>query len=50
MNDDRKLLVAVEKVLELHHSGKEGAFEICFECDRNWPCETVLAIEGAINE
>lgn len=59
------LLTAVEEVLELHRPVEvEPSDTICWECSNRigsganmrfmpvaeWPCETVRAIEGAINE
>lgn len=50
------LLTAVEKVLELHQkAGQEGRW-LCTFCSQSlrthvmYPCPTVRAIEGAINE
>lgn len=55
------LLSAMEKVLELHQETTHGECAICFECVNDdgyesdfssveWPCPTIRAIEGAINE
>lgn len=55
------LLTAVENVLELHTETVHGECAICFECTYDgayeadyspldYPCPTVRAIEGAIDE
>ena len=45
-----RALNALEQVLELHVKGYEAAgIHWCSECETKWPCETVQAIEGAIN-
>lgn len=52
-------LTALEKVLELHEpravsfyssARMLGAEKECVACSREWPCATVRAIEGEINE
>src|SRR5699024_1149687 len=46
-----RALDALNKVLELHVKGYETAgAHWCSECETKWPCPTVQAIEGAINE
>ena len=46
-----RALSALSKVIELHVKGYEAAgIHWCSECETKWPCETVQAIEGAINE
>lgn len=54
------LLTAVEKVLELHQAVYLGTLRIkgepddirygCVVCNSHYPCQSVRAIEGAINE
>ena len=44
-------LDALEQVLGLHVKGYETAgAHWCSECEMTWPCATVQAIEGAIND
>src|SRR5699024_8341089 len=46
-----RALDALTTVLELHVKGYETAgAHWCSECETKWPCPTVQAIEGAINE
>ena len=46
-----RALDALNKVLELHVKGYETAgAHWCSECETKWPCSTVQAIEGAIND
>lgn len=51
LNTHPAALNALEQVLGLHVKGYEtaGAYW-CSECETRWPCSTVQAIEGAINE
>lgn len=46
-----RALNALSAALELHVKGYETAgASWCSECETKWPCSTVQAIEGAINE
>lgn len=56
-NEFPKALTALSKVLELHTESKWGFCTQCMERGEHdwmqavlWPCPTVRAIEGAINE
>ena len=46
-----RALNALNAALELHVKGYETAgVHWCSECETKWPCPTVQAIEGAIND